>query len=149
MKPIMASASCDLLALCLSAGSIAVCTLGAGLPTCSKSVHFPIALVPQWIITGLLPSYTPSQNEWIDKPKIFEYSFPLYSKLVLTCACAAFMAPPWIWCKDHLVRRWIMAEAAVWATLLISELPFRLLWIKTTCLIEFSPLCNGRLPLSP
>lgn len=78
-----------------------------------------------------------------------EQSFAFYSKLAHTCACAAFMAPPWIWCKDHFV--WCRS---------ITNLQLDLIYCHLQCenlamyllgcskyLTELSQLCNASLVL--
>lgn len=130
MKPIMAGASCDLLALCLSAASLPHVYPPLCVPHCSQSVHFSLASAQRdnyGFITELR-----SLTKWMNRQTeaLSGCSLPLYSKLALTCARAAFMAPPWIWCKDHSLCR-IMAETAVWETLLTSQLRFHLLGVKT------------------
>lgn len=84
--------------------------------------------------------------ELTNEQSVFEQSFALYSKLAHTRACAAFMAPPWIWCKDHFVWCCIIT----WTDLQFCLLPFSLwefchvhLLGCSKYLPELSPLCNA------
>lgn len=111
---------------------------------------FPTHTNTIWTICRFMAeSYSVSKwMNWQTKGSI-EQSLPLYSKLALTCAYAAFMAPPWIWCKDHSVRCCIITKP--WLDLRYCRLPcnhftsYQLKYSK--CLTELSPLCNGNLVL--
>lgn len=103
MTPIMAGASCDFLVLCLYTAPARTACSDPGCVRAPNQVTLHPVILHGWFCRFMAESRWDSKcvNWQTNGP--FEQSFALYSKLVHTRACAAFMAPPWIWCKDHFI----------------------------------------------